>query len=134
MQNHMSWQEIFWLLLRLAERKLFFPPLGGTPHISNYRSVLRVGGWVVYQDNNATPWLHLASWNLPDSQLSWESKMEPSVAITKKRYFTAIVQILYKFCLNIVQIWSKYCTTTEQILYNYCANIVQNVVWILSKI
>ena len=41
---------------------------GGTPHISNYRSVLR--GWMVYQDNNATPWLHLASWNLPDSQLS----------------------------------------------------------------
>ena len=30
--------------------------------------------------NKATSWLHLASWNLPDSQLSWESKMEPSVA------------------------------------------------------
>ena len=29
-----------------------------------------VGGWVVYQSNNATLWLHLASWNLPDSQLS----------------------------------------------------------------
>ena len=39
-----------------------------------------VGGWVYYSDNNATSWLHLASWNLPDSQLSWESKMEPSVA------------------------------------------------------
>ena len=35
-----------------------------------------------YSDNNATSWLHLASWNLPDSQLSWESKMEPSVAIS----------------------------------------------------
>ena len=23
-----------------------------------------------YSDNNATSWLHLASWNLPDSQLS----------------------------------------------------------------
>ena len=32
-----------------------------------------VGGlWVVgnYSENNATSWLHLASWNLPDSQLS----------------------------------------------------------------
>ena len=29
-----------------------------------------VAGWVVYQSNNATLWLHLASWNLPDSQLS----------------------------------------------------------------
>ena len=53
----------------------------------------RVGGWVggwmdgwmdgwVFTGNNATSWLHLASWNLPDSQLNWESKMEPSVAIT----------------------------------------------------
>ena len=25
-----------------------------------------VGGW--FHDNNATLWLHLASWNLPDSQ------------------------------------------------------------------
>ena len=32
-------------------------------------------------ENNAILWLHLASWNLPDSQLSWASKMEPSVAI-----------------------------------------------------
>ena len=61
-----------------------------TPHNPNDTSVLRVGGWVagwvagwpggrvagwvggwvVYQSNNATLWLHLASWNLPDSQLS----------------------------------------------------------------
>ena len=41
-------------------------------------------GWVAggsHVHNHATSWLHLASWNLPDSQLSWESKMEPSVAI-----------------------------------------------------
>ena len=43
------------------------------------------GGWVVIPSgNNTTSWLHLASWNLPDSQLSWESKMEPSVAIFPK--------------------------------------------------
>ena len=42
----------------------------------------RVGGWC--QENNATLWLHLASWNLPDSQLSWESKMEPSLAKKEK--------------------------------------------------
>ena len=29
-----------------------------------------VAGWVVYQSNNVTLWLHLASWNLPISQLS----------------------------------------------------------------
>ena len=40
-----------------------------------------MGGWVGgFHENNATLWLHLASWNLPDSQISWESKMEPSVA------------------------------------------------------
>ena len=60
---------------------------GGTPHKrieqmkktgGDTAQVLRVGGrvggWpggrVVYQSNNATLWLHLASWNLPDSQLS----------------------------------------------------------------
>ena len=37
-----------------------------------------VGGFMI--ENNATLWLHLASWNLPDFQLSWKSKMEPSVA------------------------------------------------------
>ena len=37
------------------------------------------GGW--FHDNNDTLWPHLASWNLPDSQLSRESKMKPSVAI-----------------------------------------------------
>ena len=41
----------------------------------------RVGVWVVLTGNIATPWLHLASWNLQDFQLSWKSKMEPSVAI-----------------------------------------------------
>ena len=28
-----------------------------------------VGGWVVLSGINSTSWLHLASWNLPDSQL-----------------------------------------------------------------
>ena len=39
------------------------------------RKSLAVGGWSK-SGNNTTSWLHLASWNLPDSQLSWESKME----------------------------------------------------------
>ena len=34
-----------------------------------------VGGWS--SDYSTPSWLHLASLNLPDSQLSWESKMEP---------------------------------------------------------
>ena len=36
-------------------------------------------GWS-HVHNHATLWLHLASWNLLDFQLSWKSKMEPSVA------------------------------------------------------
>ena len=56
---------------------------GGGHRTIRLTSVLRVGGRVVFQDNNATRWLHLASLNLPDSQLSWESKMERSVAIKK---------------------------------------------------
>ena len=40
------------------------------------------GGWVGgWPQNNSTSWLHLVSWNLPDSQISWKSKLEPSVAI-----------------------------------------------------
>ena len=40
-----------------------------------------VGGWPIPSGNITTSWLHLASWNLLDFQLSWKSKMEPSVAI-----------------------------------------------------
>ena len=36
---------------------------------------------VVLSGNITTSWLHLASWNLLNSQLCQESKMEPSVAI-----------------------------------------------------
>ena len=39
------------------------------------------GGW--FHDNNATLWLHLESWTLPDFQLSWKSNMERSVAKLK---------------------------------------------------
>ena len=38
----------------------------------------RLGGWFFQE---ILLLLHLTSWNLPVSQLSWESKMEPSVAI-----------------------------------------------------
>ena len=71
----------------------------GTPH-NIYRKSLAVGGWVgggwSKPENNATLWLHLASWNLPDSQLSWESKMEPSVATCKsdnRKYFPQLPDI-----------------------------------------
>ena len=52
-----------------------------------YFSLLLWGGWVVPSENQATLWLHLASWNLPNSQLSWESKMELSVAILGPKIF-----------------------------------------------
>ena len=44
-----------------------------------------VAGWVAgwfLTENIATLWLHLASWDLLDFQLSRESKMEQSVAIS----------------------------------------------------
>ena len=40
---------------------------GGTPH-KRIEQMKKTGG--DNQSNNATLWLHLASWNLPDSQLS----------------------------------------------------------------
>ena len=46
-----------------------------------YQSIPNLGGGWFFIGNNTTSWLHLASWDLLDSQLSWESKMEPSVAI-----------------------------------------------------
>ena len=64
------------------------------------------GGWLVgnYSENNATSWIHLASWNLPDFELSWESKMESSVATTLYKYWSNIGQIFLKFCIHIVKI------------------------------
>ena len=35
------------------------------------------------------------------------------------------MQILYKYCANIVQILCKYCANIAQILYKYCTNIIQ---------
>ena len=51
----------------------------GTPHKISVQEN-PYGGWVVLSGNNTTSWLHLASWNLPDSQLFLQSKTEPSVA------------------------------------------------------
>ena len=61
----------------------------GTPHIlcwggdtTQHLQKKLSCGWVggSKPENNTTLWLHLASWNLPDSQISWESIMEQSVA------------------------------------------------------
>ena len=78
--------------------------------------MLPAGGGVVPSENQATSWLHLASWNLPDSWLSSDSKMEPSVAKTS---FTKVAQfgilfenVLYKIKVNLsfshkAVIWSQ---------------------------
>ena len=50
-------------------------------YIQQGKSIWWVGGWMIPSGNITTSWLHLASWNLPDSQLSYEPKMKPSVAI-----------------------------------------------------
>ena len=66
-------------------------------------------GRVVLSANTTTSWLHLASWNLPDSQLSWESKMEPSVAknLNERNQCSFCAQNLYKnknLCPGIIKI------------------------------
>ena len=62
-----------------------------------------VGGWV---GNNATSWLHLTSGNLSDSQLSSESKMEPSVAILEIQMPCASPEYLF------VCVFQLYCTVS----------------------
>ena len=53
-----------------------------------------LGGW--FPENNGTLWLNIVNWNLPDSQLSWESKMEPSVAkLSDLTFFEQIQQPPY---------------------------------------
>ena len=100
---------------------------GGTPHILCWWGNNRVGdttqnwenqskytaGWLagwLKSDYSTNLWLHLASWNLPDSQLSWVSKMEPSVAISKelrisqiskKKWYVKFYSILSVFCYSI---------------------------------
>ena len=38
--------------------------------LNSMKKIEVVSGWTVLSGNNTTSWLHLASWNLPDSQLS----------------------------------------------------------------
>ena len=51
-------------------------------------------GWLI-AGNNTTSWLLLASRNLPDSQLSWESKREPSAAILILLFIFLIIIYCY---------------------------------------
>ena len=54
------------------------------------------GGWGWSKlDHKATLWLHLASWNLPNSQLSWESKMEPKCGKKEIIYAHEINSVSY---------------------------------------
>ena len=54
---------------------------GGAPHIFKLTWVGAAGRVEsVMTKTYTTSWLHLASWNLLDSQLSLESEMESSVA------------------------------------------------------
>ena len=55
----------------------------------------RVGGFMV--ENNATLWLHLASWNLLDFQLSWKSKIEQSEAKIFKQVGAELSQAQFQF-------------------------------------
>ena len=82
------------ILDRLGIARLEYKPGGGdTAHTLligvgwGHRTTLKLGGRVgsVLAENNTTSWLHLASWNLQDSQLSWESKMEPECGNKTKK-------------------------------------------------
>ena len=64
-----------------------------------------MGGWLLVHDK-ATSWLHLASWNLPDSQLRCESKMDPSVA--KVKHISAAFEILIiKSIEQLANLWVR---------------------------
>ena len=70
-----------------------------------YQSRLTAGwgaGWLAgsVSDYSTTSWLHLASWNLPDPQLSWESKMEPRVAINSLFGYVLMKIYFFHVCLR----------------------------------
>ena len=52
-----------------------------------------VGGWP--SDYSTTSWLHFASRNLPDSQASWESKMEPECGNKEEIYLLNIMMQIF---------------------------------------
>ena len=58
-----------------------------------------MGGWFL-TGNNTTSWLHLASWNLQDFQLSWKSNMKPSVAIYEIKYSKGCIELNTDDCLS----------------------------------
>ena len=55
-------------------------------------------------DYSTTAWLHLTSWNLPDSKLSRESKMEPSVAI----YFMQVLDLNSRYWTSMRTFWKEH--------------------------
>ena len=57
------------------------------------------GGWFQLH-NIATLWLHLASWNLPDFQYSWESRMELECGNNSDTYI--IFHLSYILILNFI--------------------------------
>ena len=79
-----------------------------------------VGWWVIPSGNNATSWLHIASWNLLHYQLSWESKMEPSVAIVNLNWIISssyIGLVFLIFCTFSQCIDHKRLLKMETIIY-----------------
>ena len=73
-----------------------------------------MGGWSKI-DHKATLWLHLASWNLLDSQLSWVSKMEPSVVIMPLSYM-----LVFLWCMSYMHIsWRQESETLRRRACSY---------------
>ena len=97
-----------------------------------------VWGWPGnYSYNIATTWTHLASWDLPDFELSWNSKIGPSVAIlTLNFHLLHFVNhlILHLFIRREEAVRSlksvHKCVLARHCFWKYCW-AYGNVVWFL---
>ena len=60
-----------------------------------------VGGWVDKLSNKVPPWPYLASWDLPEFQLSWDFKIGPSGAIPF--LINSVRKILFEYKIFTMQ-------------------------------
>ena len=82
----------------------------------------RAAGRVVLSENIATSLLHLASWNLTDSQLSWKFKMEPKCCKSNPLTYIMINFLGHRLSLSKMNLDFDYETnlaeTSELTHYN----------------
>ena len=78
-----------------------------------------MGGWPIIGGNNATSWLHLTSWNLPDFQLAenprWSQVWQ---LVNSTKTITTIIGIAHIDATHLLQI----NLSILQGLYKECDN------------